>query len=67
MGDNMEEDMEIIEVPVAMEMQATLVTGMIIKIGEPAVVSDNGTFMTIEGADKIIHIVVNKDSGIAMT
>ena len=59
MGDNAEEDTEIIEVPVAVEMQATLVTGMIIKIGEPAAVKDNGTFMIIEGADKIIHIVVN--------
>ena len=67
MGDNTEEDTEIIEVPMAMEMQATLVTGMIIKIGEPAMVRDNGTFRTIEGVDKIIHIVVNEDSGIAMT
>ena len=66
-GDNAEEAAEIIEVPVAVEMQATRVTGMIIKIEEPATVRDNGTIMTIEGADKIIHIVVNEDSGIAMT
>ena len=48
-------------------MQATPVTGMIIKIEELATVRDNGTIMTIEGADKIIHIVVTRDSGIAMT
>ena len=67
MGDNVEEAAEIIEVPMAVEMQATLVTGMIIKIGEPATVKDNGTFMIIEGTDKIIHIMVNEDSGKAMT
>ena len=48
-------------------MQATRVTGTIIKIEELATVRDNGTIMTIEGIDKIIHIVVNGDSGIAMT
>ena len=67
MGDNAKEAAEVTEVPVAVEMQITLVTSMIIKIGEPAVVRDNGTFMTIEGADKITHIVVNEDSGIVMT
>ena len=40
---------------------------MIIKIGDPAMVRDNETFMTIEGTDKITHIVVNEDSGIVMT
>ena len=40
---------------------------MIIRIGEPATVKDNGTFMIIEGADKTTHIEVNKDSGIVMT
>ena len=67
MGDNVEEDTEIIEVPVAVEMQATLVTNMIIRIGEPAAVKDNGNFMIIEGADKIIHIMVDEDSGMVMT
>ena len=66
-GDNAEGAAEVKEVPVAVEMQTTLVTGMIIKIGEPATVRDNETFMTIEGADKITHIVANKDSGIVMT
>ena len=42
-------------------------TGMIIKIEESATVRDNETIKTIEGTDKIIHIVVNGDSGIAMT
>ena len=65
--DNAEEDAEIIEVPLAVEMQATLVTGMIIKIGEPATVKDNGTFMIIEGTDKTLHIKVNEDSGTVMT
>ena len=67
MGDNTEEDAEITEVPVAVGMQATLVTGMIIKIGELAAVKDNRTFMIIEGADKTIHIKVNEDSGTGMT
>ena len=67
MGDNAEGDAEIIEVPMAVEMQATLVTSMIIRIGEPAAVKDNGNFMIIEGADKIIHIVVDEDSGMVMT
>ena len=66
-GDNVEEAMEIIEVPMAVEMQATRVTGMINKIEELAMVRDNGTTIIIEVADKIIHIVVNGDSGIAMT
>ena len=63
MGDNAEEDADMIEVPVAVEMEATLITGMIIRIGEPAMVKDNGTFSIIEGVDKITHIEVNKDSG----
>ena len=67
MGDNMAEDADIIEVPVAVEMEATLITGMIIRIGEPAVVKDNGTFIITEGVDKIIHIVVDEDSGMVTT
>ena len=67
MGDNAEEDAQTIEVPAAMEMEATLITGMIIKIGELAVVKDNGTFIIIEGVDKITHIEVDEDSGMEMT
>ena len=66
-GDNVEEDAEMIEVPMAVEMEATLITGMIIRIGEPAVVKDNGTFIIIEGVDKITHIEVDEDSGMEMT
>ena len=57
----------MIEVPVAMEMEATLITGMIIRIGDPAAVKDNGTFNIVEGVDKIIHIVVDEDSGMVLT
>ena len=49
MGDNADEDVDAIEVPVAMEMEETLTTGMIIKIEEPVLVKDNGTFKIIEG------------------
>ena len=66
MGDNVEEDAEMIEVPVAVEMEATLITGMIIRIGEPAVVKDNGTLIIIEGKGKIPHIEVDEDSGMEM-
>ena len=47
-GDNADEDADTIEVPVAMEMEETLITGMIIKIEEPVMVKDNGTFNIIE-------------------
>ena len=67
MGDNAEEDAEMIEVPMAVEMEATLITGMIIRIRELAAVKDNGTFIIIEGVDNITHIKVDEDSGIEMT
>ena len=67
MGDNADEDADMIEVPVAVEMEATLITGMIIRIGEPAAVRDNGNFIITEGVGKIIHIVVDEDSGMVMT
>ena len=57
----------MIEVPVAVEMEATLITSMIIKIREPAAVKDNGTFTIIEGVDKITHIEADEDSGMEMT
>ena len=67
MGDNAEEDADMIEVLVAVEMEETLITGMIIKIGEPAAVKDSGTFITIKGVDKTTHIKADKDSGMEMT
>ena len=67
MGDNADEDVDMIEVPVAMEMEATQITGTISKIGEPAAVKDNGTFTIIEGVDKTTHIEADKDSGMDMT
>ena len=57
----------MIEVPVAMEMEGTLITGTITKIEEPATVKDNGTFNIIEGVDKTIRFEADKDSGMAMT
>ena len=65
MGDN--EDADVIEVPVAMEMEETLITGMIIKIEVPTVVKDNGTFNTIEGKGKKTHSKVDEDNGMEMT
>ena len=67
MGDNAVEDADMIEVLVAMEMEVTPITGMIIRIGEPAAVRVNGTLIIIKGMDKTIHIEVNEDSGMVMT
>ena len=67
MGDNADEDADAIEVPVAMEMEETLITGMIIKIGEPVTVKDNGTFNIIEGEGRIIHFKDAEDNGMEMT
>ena len=67
MGDNADEDTDAIEVPVAMEMEETLRTSMIIKIEEPVAVKDNETFNIIEGEGKIIHFEGAKDNGMAMT
>ena len=63
----MEEDMDMIEVLVAVEMEETLITSMIIKIGEPAVVKDSENFITIKGVDKTTHIEADEDSGMEMT
>ena len=51
----------------AMEMEESLITGMIIKIEEPVAVKDNGTFNIIEGEGKIIHFEGVKDNGMEMT
>ena len=67
MGDNADEDTDAIEVPVAMETQATLITGMIIKIEELATVKDNGIFTIIKGEGKKTHFEADKDSGMEMT
>ena len=67
MGDNADTDVDVTEVPVAVEMEETLIIGMIIKIEEPVAVKDNGTFNTIEGEGKIIHLEGAKDNGMEMT
>ena len=67
MVDNTDKDADVIEVPVAVEMEETLITGMIIKIEEPAVVKDNGTFNITEGEGKKIHLEGVEDSGMEMT
>ena len=51
-GENADEDVEITEVPEAMEMEETLTTSMINRIQELAAVKDNGTFNIIEGVDR---------------
>ena len=50
-----------------MEMEGTLITGMIIKIEELAAVSHQGIFSITEVEVKIIHFEGNEDSGIEMT
>ena len=67
MGNNAEEDAEMIEGLVAMEMEETPIIGMIIKIGEPAAVKDSETFITIKGVDKTTHVEADEDSGMEMT
>ena len=67
MGDNADEAAEMIEVPVAMEMEGTLITGMISKIEGPVVVKDNGTFNIIEGINKTTRFEADKDSGMELT
>ena len=67
MGDNTDEDADVTEVPMAMEVEETLITSMIIKIEEPVVVKDNGTSNIIEGEGKIIHFKGAKDNGMEMT
>ena len=59
--------MDAIEVPVAVEMEETPITGMIIKIEVPDTVKDNGTFNTIEGEGKTTHSKVDEDNGMEMT
>ena len=63
----MDEDVDVIEVHVAMEMEGIPITGMISKIEEPVVVKYNGTFSTIEGEVKITHFEGAEDSGMEMT
>ena len=67
MGDNAAEDADMIEVPVAMEVEATPITGMITRSAELAMVKDKETFIIIKGVDKITHIEVDVDSGMEMT
>ena len=67
MGDNTDEDVDAIEVHVAVETEETLITGMIIKIEEPAAVKDNGTFNIIKGEGKIIRFKGTEDNGMEMT
>ena len=59
--------MDVVEVHVAMEMEGTLITGMIIKIEEPTMVKYKGTFSIIEGEVKITHLEGAKDSGMETT
>ena len=67
MGDNVDEDADVIEVPVAVEMEGILITGTINKIEELAMVKHNGTSSIIEGMDKITHFEGAEDSGMEMT
>ena len=63
----MDEDADAIEVPVAVEMEETLIVGMKIKIEVLATVRDNGTFNTIEDEGKKTHSKVDEDNGMEMT
>ena len=67
MGDNTAEEADMMEVLVAVEMEETLITSMISKIGEPAVVKDSETLITTEAVGKTTHIEADEDSGMEMT
>ena len=67
MGDNADKDADTIEVPVAVEMEETLITGMIIKIEVPAAVKDSGTFNIIEREGKKTHLEVDEGNEMEMT
>ena len=65
MGHNADEDMDAIEVHVAVEMEETLITGMIIKIEEIKIIrfdcaKDNGMEMTLITGTEIIGIEIPK-------
>ena len=66
MGDNADADADMIEVPMAVEMEETLITGMIIKIKVLATVKENGSFSIIEGVEKMTHFEADEDSGMEM-
>ena len=63
----MDEDADAIEVSVAVEMEETPITGMIIKIKVPDAVKDNWTLNTMEGEGKTTHSKVDEDNGMEMT
>ena len=63
----MDEDVDVIEVHMAVETEETLITSMIIKIKEPAGVKYKGSFSIIEGEVKIIRLEGTEDSGMEMT
>ena len=67
MGDNADEDTDVIEVLMAVEMERTLITSTISKIEEPATIKQNRTSSIIEGVDKITHFEGDEDSGMEMT
>ena len=67
MGDNADEDVDVIEIPVAVETEETLIIGMIIKTVQLAEVKDNGTFNTVEGEGKKTHLGGVEDNGMEMT
>ena len=62
-GDNAAEDADMTEVSMAVEVEVTPITGMITRSAAMAVVKGKEIFNIIEGADKIIHIEVDEDSG----
>ena len=66
-GDSADQDVDVIEVHVAMEMEETQKTGLIIKIKELAAVSHKGIFSITEVEVKIIRFEGDEDSGMETT
>ena len=65
-GDNAAEDVDMTEVSMVVEVEVTPITGVITRRAAMAVVKGKEIFNIIEGADKIIHIEVDDDSGMEM-
>ena len=61
------EDADMTEVPMAVEVEVTPITGMITMSAALAVVKGKETFNIIKGVDEITHIEVDEDSGMEMT
>ena len=67
MGDNADEDADVIEISMALEMEEALTIGMITKTAQLVMVKDNRIFSTIEGEGKTTPLGGVEDNEMEMT